>query len=91
MNRSLLLYILVLAMGCAVAPTPLPEPQSEQARLYSSRCGACHSVPHPKRHSYAQWEHMLTLMESEMRHKGMAPLNKDVSDTILDYLRRNSR
>jgi cytochrome c5 len=82
---------LALSAACAGAPTPLPEAASDDAGLYRTRCGACHSVPHPGRHTPAEWGRMLKLMEVRMADAGMAPLEGPERARILDYLTRHAR
>ncbi|MCP3677740.1 MAG: cytochrome C [Deltaproteobacteria bacterium] len=81
----------VLAVSCAGGPTPLPEMESAAALLYASKCGGCHSVPHPSRHKAEQWEHIMDNMEKEMHLKGFTPLTVDEKNTILGYLTRYGR
>jgi hypothetical protein len=81
----------VLAVGCAGKPTPLPEMDSRESVLYASRCGGCHSVPHPARHKSEQWEHIMDNMEKEMHLKGLTPLTESEKSTILGYLKRYGR
>ncbi|MFQ5509126.1 MAG: cytochrome C [Leptospirillia bacterium] len=83
--------LLSLLAGCAGAPTPLPQGESESAVLYRNACGACHSVPHPARHTAEQWEHLLTLMEVRMAERGMAFPEPDARSRILGYLKAHAR
>lgn len=92
MKNLLILLILVLAAGCAGRPTPIPEMESKEAKLYSSKCGVCHSVPHPKHNTYRQWEHTIALMEKNMADKGMKTLmTLEERNTIINYLKRHAR
>jgi hypothetical protein len=91
MNKAFILFILAVVTGCAGRPTPIPEPDSPDAKLYVARCAPCHSVPHPKRHTYEQWEHIIWVMEKEIVHKRMAPLSMDEKAAILGYLKSHSR
>ncbi|MFQ5464447.1 MAG: c-type cytochrome [Thermodesulfobacteriota bacterium] len=81
-----ILMVLALTAGCAARQTPIPDPGSADAMLYRAKCGACHVVAHPKRHTYAQWVHLVGRME-----KKMPPMNAGERDAILDYLKRHSR
>ena len=90
--RNWYLYITaVVIAGCAAQPTPIPESNSVAGQLYRSRCGACHAVPHPKRHDYDQWEHMVRVMEKQAQHREIAPPSDEERATILDYLKRHAR
>lgn len=90
MNKYFIFLMLIFSVACATAPTPIPDPQSIGARLYVEKCGVCHSVPHPKRHTFEQWRHMLTLMDKRMEEKLGAPLLAREKTVILEYLKRNS-
>lgn len=91
-RASLGLYGVLMLAGlaaCAGAPTPLPEEQDTS--LYRSRCGGCHAVPHPARHSKKQWPGMVALMERRMTEAGMPALAEGERTRILDYLERHGR
>ncbi len=83
--------LIIFAYGCAGLPTPLPEPESRSAIVYREKCGACHSVPHPRRNTYPQWENLVKLMEKNMAHRGMAVLTVEEKETILSYLKNHAR
>lgn len=85
------LIALSLLTGCAGAPTPIPEPDSHQAQFYAERCGACHPVPHPKRHSMAEWGPMLDVMQLRMTERGMTPMDADERQRIEAYLEAHAR
>ncbi len=91
MKRLLILTIILLFYGCTMRPTPIPEPDSDTARLYREKCGMCHAVPHPKRHTYEQWQHMLSVMERHAERGGMVLLTDEEKRMLLDYLKRHSR
>ena len=91
MKRILIFFVLVLIYGCAGRPTPIPEASSPEGELFSTRCGMCHSVPHPKRHTFKEWEHIIGVMDKEMKHRKMEPLADDEKTAILRYLERNAR
>lgn len=87
-----LYFLSVLALAaCAGAPTPIPDSGSADARLYTERCSACHSLPHPARHTPAQWEHLLGVMERHMADRGMEPLAPGERRRILAYLAAHAR
>lgn len=69
----------------------LPDAATPGARLFSTRCGICHSVPHPARHTYAGWLHLLSLMERRMIERGIRPLTDRERSDILVYLRVHAR
>ena len=80
-----------LLTGCAAAPTPLPQADSADARVYAQRCGVCHSVPHPKRHDMAAWQSLIKVMDQRMAERGQPPLNGDERASVMRYLEANSK
>jgi len=93
MNRQkhiTLLPLLLLLAACAVS-TPMPENESLAFRIYEEKCGSCHALPHPGRHSFQEWIQVVALMERRMEEKGLAPLSTEERDIILSYLERNAR
>ncbi|MFQ5330408.1 MAG: c-type cytochrome [Thermodesulfobacteriota bacterium] len=80
-----------LAAGCAGRQTPLPAADSAAVHLYESKCGQCHSVPHPRRYRAEQWEQTMRNMVKEMELKGVKPLTEAEKVAILDYLREQGR
>jgi len=90
-KKALILMVTVFLASCASQQTPIPEAENREARLYAAKCATCHSLPHPKRNSYAQWEHLIGVMEEHMKHKEMAPLGPDERSGILEYLKKHSR
>ena len=91
MKKMLLILSLVAIAGCAGSPTPIPAPESEEAKVYRERCSGCHSLPHPKRHTFEQWRHLLKVMEKQMRHEGTPPMTASEKAAILEYLKKHSR
>ncbi|MGD8312343.1 MAG: hypothetical protein PVJ66_07075 [Gammaproteobacteria bacterium] len=94
--RRVTLLTVALLAGCAGQGltrdgTALPDAGSPAAQLYVERCGGCHAVPHPGRHSYAGWLHLVPLMEQRMAERGMRPLTDRERDDLLGYLRLHSR
>jgi hypothetical protein len=77
--------------GCASHGPSLPDAQSDGARVYVERCGTCHATPHPRRHDFAGWRHLVGLMERRMAERGVAPLTDGERTAILAYLRDNGR
>ena len=92
MRRLLIVAtVALLFYGCAAKPTPIPEQQSSAAKLYRDKCGICHAVPHPKRHTYEQWQHMMAVMERHAKNAGTVLLTEEQKRVLLDYLKRHSR
>ena len=91
MRKAFLLITLLTLTACAGRPTPIPDAESANAKIYSMKCGQCHSVPHPRRHTFEQWEHMVEVMEQQMKHREMKALTRESKKAILEYLKANGR
>jgi hypothetical protein len=87
----MMLFFSAVLIGCAGSPTPIPDSASRGALTFAKRCSACHSLPHPKRHRYAEWRVIVDVMEVHMREKRIAPLTAEERTLILGYLKGNSR
>jgi len=81
----------IILIACAGKATVIPNATSQDAKVFYSRCGTCHSVPHPKRHTFEQWKHILAVMEKQMEDRGVNPLTRDEREAILRYLKDNAR
>jgi len=89
--KKLILISFLFFSGCIVGITPIPEPETENAKLYSEKCSTCHSLAHPKRHTADQWENVIAIMEKRMREKGVLALEKEEKSAILQYLKKHAR
>jgi cytochrome c5 len=86
-HRALLLAGALCAAACSAK---LPEPESEGARLYASRCDSCHRVYAPGSMKYEMWKFQVERMQGEMVRRGLPPLTDRELAIVLDYLRRHS-
>ncbi|MEW5757038.1 MAG: hypothetical protein AB1810_12100 [Pseudomonadota bacterium] len=69
----------------------LPDAGTEEAQLYSTKCGGCHSPVNPARYQYFQWERLLTLMERGLNHQQMkGGLSSDEKARLLPYLKQHA-
>ena len=75
----------------ACSTSQLPAPRSEGAALYRARCGGCHALAHPRRHTAEGWAQMMDLMEQRMRERGMPALSDDERRIIMGYLTDHAR
>ena len=78
-----------LSVSCATQPN-IPERESPAAQLFLKTCTQCHSYPHPKRHTSAEWTHYVKLMEDHMKNNHILFSLED-KKIILGYLHRNAR
>ena len=81
----------MLIAGCASNGTPIPAPQSQAALLFADKCGQCHAVPHPARHSADDWPHYVALMEQRMFERNITALSDAERQSILAYLSEYGR
>jgi hypothetical protein len=91
-----MLFLVVMLAGCTgrgVLPDggALPDAGTPAAQVYSKRCGICHAVPHPARHSDTGWLRLLPLMEQRMAERGIRPLTDKERSDILRYLQAHAR
>ena len=101
LKRFIIIFFLIIGYGCAGMSftfAPIPEQDSKEAKLYSQKCGACHSVPHPNRYTYSKWEEVVFSMEEiassklcNMQHSGKLELNDNEREVILNYLKTYCR
>jgi cytochrome c5 len=82
---------LALSAGCATRPADNSAAMTPEAQTFNTRCSTCHALPHPKRHSYAEWQTLVAAMERRMQERGVPPLDDRQRRDILAYLERNGR
>ena len=68
----------------------MPEEGSADLALVLEKCTICHGLPHPKRHTVGEWDHMLKLMVDRMKEKDVS-YTSDEMRKIQAYLHRNAR
>lgn len=91
MKKILMIVCMIFIVGCvAERPTPIPDTGSPAAKLYVEKCGPCHSVPHPKRHTLEEWEHIIKVMKERMESKGMT-FTPEEKEVVMGYLKAHSR
>lgn len=91
-KRLCLLSVVGLSLvGCAGVPTSIPDANTPAGALFTEKCGACHAVPHPKRNTATEWQHLLTLMERRMAERSMVALSTTDREILLGYLHRHAR
>jgi hypothetical protein len=88
------LHLALIAIGLCVfascSSPPLPEAESDAARLYVQRCAVCHTAYNPHSLTMAMWRYQMDAMKPKIQQAGMPPLTDDDSKIILDYLSRNA-
>ncbi len=89
--RLLIVAVAMLLAGCATTGTPIPLPQSQAALLFADKCGECHAVPHPARHSADEWPHYVVLMERRMAERNVTALSDAERQLIVRYLSEHGR
>ena len=68
----------------------MPEEGSTELGLLKKKCTICHGLPHPKRHTANEWDHLLILMTERMREKQVPHTPEEIRQ-IKSYLQRNAR
>jgi hypothetical protein len=81
----------LVATGCTAPLTGDSTALTPEAQAFAAHCSACHALPHPKRHSYPEWQTLVAVMEQRMLERGMQPLDEQQRGAILAYLEHNSR
>ena len=78
-------------LSCASVPhQSMPEEGSAQLKLVKQKCTPGHGLPHPKRHTANEWDHLLVLMTERMK-EGKIFYTSDEMQQIKSYLHRNAR
>lgn len=81
----------LLAIFACNTVTPVPNSDSADAKIYVASCGSCHSVPHPRRHTKQQWEHVLKLMDRRIKERKFPPIKESDREQIRTYLLKYAR
>jgi len=68
----------------------IPDADSASARVFSQRCSACHSLPHPARLDWEHWRSILHLMKQRMDEREMTIPTEDWKQ-ISSYLKQHAR
>lgn len=90
-RAAAVMLLAAVATGCAIPGAGDHADLTPEAQAYAAHCSACHALPHPKRHSYPEWQTLVAVMEQRMRERGIPPLDKQQRGAILAYLEHNSR
>lgn len=68
----------------------LPEPRSEEARLFRRYCGQCHAPPAPTAHTAREWPQVVDRMKQHMMSQGKAMPDTEQLREITDYLQSHA-
>jgi len=79
-----------IASCASVSHQSMPEEDSAQLGLLKQKCTLCHGLPHPKRHTANEWDHLLVLMTERMNEKNISYTSEEMTQ-IKSYLQRNAR
>jgi len=88
---ALAIALAALSVGCAAPPAQDGIAPTAKAQAFSAHCSTCHALPHPRRHSYPEWQTLVAVMEQRMRERGMGPLDDRQRRDILAYLKDHGR
>jgi hypothetical protein len=90
-SHYLIVACMVLLISCTTTVTQIPDSTSQDAIVYQTQCGSCHSVPHPARLSFLAWVNVLPEMNKRMIERGREKLNEQDTKQILSYLKLYAR
>jgi len=78
-------------LSCAsISHQSMPEEGSSELKLVKQKCTPCHGLPHPKRHTANEWDHLLVLMMERMKERQIL-YTPDEMQLIKSYFYRNAR
>ena len=78
-------------LSCAsISHQSMPEEGSNELELVKEKCTLCHGLPHPKRHTANEWDHLLVLMMERMKERRISYTSQEMQQ-IKSYLHRNAR
>jgi hypothetical protein len=89
--KPVLPAILATLLTGACSTVPPGNSSDRPTQTFTAYCSACHDLPHPKRHTYTQWQVLIPVMEQRMKERGMAPLDERQRRDILAYLKQHAR
>lgn len=78
--------VVLLTLALSACSQPLPEPESAGARIFMTRCGACHRLYAPQTMTPAMWDMQLEKMHRLFTERGIPWLTPDDERTLVAYL-----
>ncbi len=97
-SACILIVIFLWLTGCSqeqqsgkLTLADYPEHESQEAKLYISKCSGCHAAPLPGIHTTRQWSGVVQRMQMRMKNKAIQPLNSSELPLILGYLEKHAR
>jgi hypothetical protein len=87
--HTTLIFITILLISSCIGLS-IPDKRSSEAKLYASKCNACHKAPDPDIAYYSQWERLILLMQRKINHKDMAPLSEQEWNIISAYIKKHA-
>ena len=91
LTQTLCVALFLGIASCAsVSHQSMPEEGSTELGLLKKKCTICHGLPHPKRHTANEWDHLLILMTERMNEKNISYTSEEMTQ-IKSYLQRNAR
>ena len=72
---------------------PLPDSNSQGAKLVATYCTQCHAAPQPDLHTAAEWSSVTQQMHAIMSTglQGIKTPTEQEMNTILSYMQKNAR
>jgi len=76
--------------GSPKAVISYPEANTDEAKFYVAKCGACHAAPSPDIYRASRWIGIVARMQMHMSNKGMPVLSKPEQQIVIDYLEKHA-
>ncbi|MGQ0694471.1 MAG: c-type cytochrome [Nitrospiraceae bacterium] len=89
-EEGMLHYLQTHAMR-ALAPGPVPAPDSPGAALFQQTCAQCHALPDPEQHAASEWQAVVERMRQNMVAMGRREIADREAKEIIAYLELTSR
>ena len=70
---------------------PLPDAQSEDARLFQQYCSQCHALPLIESHTAEEWPQVVVRMKQHMVTQGKEFPDREQLQQITAYLQQHSK
>ena len=87
---SILVFFVFLFNACTseepLKDVPLPDANSDGAKIMVTFCSECHAPPQPSTHMKDEWDNIVQRMQDHRTVKGMPDLSADERRTLISYL-----
>lgn len=89
------LFVLLVFSGCSTEQTqktkkPLPEPQSEGAKILKMYCSECHGMPLPDTHPAKEWSNVVYRMNMRRKKRALQEMTVAEKTVLISYLQKHA-